>query len=54
LNGKQHGEGLFITPAGAQRKGIWHEGKRIKWNDEDNDEYEENEKENNDAYRDED
>ena len=33
-NGKQHGDGTFITPQGAQREGIWEEGKRIKWLDE--------------------
>ena len=32
-NGKQHGEGIFITPHGASRKGIWHEGKRTQWID---------------------
>ena len=31
--GRQHGEGIFITPQGDQRKGIWQEGKRIKWLD---------------------
>ena len=28
---KQHGEGIFITPQGAQRKGTWENGKRINW-----------------------
>ena len=31
-NGKQHGEGmLYSVKAKAWRKGIWENGKRIKW-----------------------
>lgn len=31
-NGKQHGEGEFFNPKEAiWRRGIWSEGKRIKW-----------------------
>ena len=34
-NGKQHGKGTFISPLGHTREGVWEEGKRIKWLDED-------------------
>lgn len=31
-NGKQHGEGEFYNPkCGENKKGIWENGKRIKW-----------------------
>ncbi len=31
-NGKQHGEGEFLLQKDNQwRKGIWNEGKRVKW-----------------------
>ena len=31
-NGKQHGEGEFFNPATTQwRKGIWDDGKRVRW-----------------------
>lgn len=34
-NGKQHGEGEFFnTKDNIWRKGVWCEGKRISWNDE--------------------
>ena len=31
--GKQHGEAIFTSAAGDSRKGIWEEGKRMKWVD---------------------
>ena len=31
-NGKQHGEGKFFNPKKNEwKKGIWEDGKRIKW-----------------------
>ncbi len=31
-NGKQHGEGEFFNTANSQwRKGIWDDGKRVRW-----------------------
>ncbi len=34
-NGKQHGEGEFYNPReNIWRKGLWNEGKRVKWVDE--------------------
>jgi hypothetical protein len=31
-NGKQHGEGEFFNVASAQwKKGIWDDGKRVRW-----------------------
>jgi hypothetical protein len=31
-NGKQHGEGLFFAPdENKWKKGIWNEGKRVRW-----------------------
>lgn len=31
-NGKQHGEGQFFNPKeGSWKKGIWNDGKRVKW-----------------------
>ena len=34
-DGKQHGEGLFYSIKGnSWKKGIWENGKRIKWLDE--------------------
>jgi hypothetical protein len=31
-NGKQHGEGEFFNPKeGAWKKGIWNDGKRVRW-----------------------
>jgi len=34
-NGKQHGEGLFFcVKKNVWKKGIWENGKRIKWIDE--------------------
>jgi hypothetical protein len=31
-NGKQHGEGEFFNPNTMQwRKGIWDDGKRVRW-----------------------
>ena len=34
-NGKQHGEGFFYVPKkNIWKKGIWENGKRVKWIDE--------------------
>ncbi len=33
-NGKQHGEGQYILPDGTTRRGVWKNGKRIQWLDE--------------------
>ena len=31
-NGKQHGEGLFFSKEeNCSKKGIWNEGKRVRW-----------------------
>ena len=31
-NGKQHGDGEFFNPKeNVWKKGIWSEGKRVKW-----------------------
>lgn len=31
-NGKQHGEGEFFNPKeGVWKKGIWNDGKRVRW-----------------------
>ena len=30
-NGKQHGEGVYITAQGQRKKGEWKEGKRVRW-----------------------
>lgn len=30
-NGKYHGEGEYTSSSGLKRKGIWDEGKRVKW-----------------------
>lgn len=31
-NGKQHGEGEFFNPANSVwRRGIWDDGKRVRW-----------------------
>jgi hypothetical protein len=38
-NGKQHGEGTFVSPEGVSRKGEWKNGKRLYWLDEVNSEY---------------
>jgi hypothetical protein len=39
-NGKQHGEGEFLHQKENQwRKGIWNEGKRIRWVGENAQEY---------------
>jgi len=36
-NGKQHGEGEFFNPTNMQwRKGIWDDGKRVRWITENN------------------
>jgi len=32
-NGRQHGEGVYITQDGISRKGIWKNGKRLQWLD---------------------
>ena len=34
LNGKQHGEGAYYDVNGAAKRGLWDNGKRIKWIDE--------------------
>lgn len=31
LNGHQHGEGTFTDRSGISRKGIWSDGKRVRW-----------------------
>lgn len=33
MNGKQHGEGRYLSAEGQARKGVWKEGKRVKWLD---------------------
>lgn len=30
-NGVQHGEGLFYDTDGNAKKGLWENGKRLKW-----------------------
>lgn len=30
-DGKQHGEGIFISQKGASKRGIWYNGKRTRW-----------------------
>jgi hypothetical protein len=32
-NGLQHGDGIFMSPEGKQRKGEWNAGKRVQWTD---------------------
>lgn len=32
-DGKQHGEGIFVTENGEEKKGEWREGTRIRWID---------------------
>jgi hypothetical protein len=32
MNGKQHGEGIYRKD-GRDRRGIWEDGKRIRWID---------------------
>ena len=40
-NGKQHGEGSFyLTQKKIWKKGIWNNGKRVKWIDEEDSENE--------------
>ena len=34
-NGKQHGEMIFRMPGRQDKSGIWNEGIRLKWIDED-------------------
>ena len=31
VNGVQHGEGVFISTKGRERKGEWKDGKLLKW-----------------------
>jgi len=33
LNGKQHGEGVYINAQGKEKQGEWSDGKRIRWID---------------------
>jgi hypothetical protein len=33
-NNKQHGEGKYYEPDGVMRRGLWEDGKRVKWVDE--------------------
>lgn len=32
-NGKQHGEGSFVTENGEEKRGEWRDGTRIRWID---------------------
>jgi len=34
MNGRQHGKGMYISNAGQYREGIWKNGKRARWLDE--------------------
>ena len=31
FNGKQHGEGIYLTSKGEKKRGEWNEGKRVRW-----------------------
>jgi hypothetical protein len=31
FNGKQHGEGTYLTSKGETKRGEWKEGKRVRW-----------------------
>lgn len=30
-NGKQNGKGRYVLPDGTKKMGLWQEGKRVKW-----------------------
>lgn len=40
LGGKQHGEGEFLQPKeNIWKKGIWNDGKRVRWLNESNSQF---------------